>query len=286
MLSLISVVNVSAQDNQVDEGSILDVNALDSTCLNEESCDAWRPNNLVEYFGADWCEPCREGEDEIDQMNRSKTVIIHHHPSTSDLTFLNHSSIKFDYYYRLLFIPSIVINGNSLLTGSSQALEINQVMDNSTSAFSGIDDITFQNGTLYWNATEGYNLNVWKLENTPHEFENYSHQYLARSHLSFESGNKSANITTWMNNWNGRLVFLLEDPGIVKLTSASYQPTGEIEFNQVDDEGNNISLIDDIKPATLALASGLILFAILLPALIMFHSLSKLDVDDTTSEQE
>lgn len=285
ILISISTQIVSAQEQSQDDINLLDVYALDSSCLTEESCDAWRPDSLIEYFGADWCDPCREVESEIGQVNRSRSVIVHHHPSPLDYTFLDHSKIKFDYEYRLLFIPSIVINGNGLLTGSSQALEINQVIDDSNSSFSGIDEITYQNGTLYWNASDGYKLNIWKLEDTQHEFENYSHPHLATSFLSFDSANKSANISSWMSNWDGRLVFLLEDTGPMKLKPASNQPTGEIEFNQGDKQNGGISVIKEIKPSTLAIITGLVLFAALLPALIMFQGLRNLDPEDSSSEE-
>ena len=242
MLLSIPLSNVSGQESHDDIGLLLDVHALDSTCLTEETCNSWRAEHFVEYFGADWCEPCREVEEQISQINKSKTVVVSHHPSISDLTFLDQSKLKIDTIYRLLFIPSIVIDGSSLLTGSSQTLEINQVLEKSNTTFGGINDISYNNGTLFWNATGGYNLKVWKLQNTAHEFENYSHPYLATSYLSLDSGNKSANLSSWMANWDGRLVFLLEDPGVVKLTSASSQPTGGMEFNQVDDDNGYSAL--------------------------------------------
>ena len=270
------------QNNRV----LLDVHVIDSSCLNEESCISWRPHNLVEYFGADWCEPCIEVEDEIRDVDTNQSVIIQHHPSTSDQTFFSQSKMKFDNQYRLLFIPSIVINGESLLTGSSQALELNQVLENHNNSFSGISDISFLNGSLFWNASDGYNLNIWKLEDTKHEFENYSHPHLATSLLSFKSENKSANISEWLENWNGRLVFMLEDIGSAKLVSASSQPTGNFDFNQDDKKQYNDEQEAELNPALIAIITGLIMFTILLPGLIMFQGLRKFETEIPTDEQE
>jgi hypothetical protein len=194
--------------------------------------------------------------------------------------------MKFDNQYRLLFIPSIVINGESLLTGSSQALELNQVLENHNNSFSGISDISYLNGTLFWNASDGYNLNIWKLEDTKHEFENYSHPHLATSLLSFKSENKSANLSEWLENWNGRLVFMLEDIGSAKLVSASSQPTGNFDFNQDDKKQYNDEQEAELNPALIAIITGLIMFTILLPGLIMFQGLRKFEAEIPTDEQE
>ncbi len=281
------IENIDAENsNQQEKITLIDVHVLDSSCLNEESCISWQPSNLIEYFGADWCEPCLEIEQEMKQIDYNDSVIIQHHPSTSDLSYFQYSKMKFDNQYRLLFIPSIVINGQGLLTGSSQGLEISKAINEVNSSFSGIENIELNNGTLYWNASSGYNLNLWMLEETPHEFENYSHQYLASSFLSFDSGNKSANLTSWTNNWDGRIVFMLEDIGIANLTSASSQPLGNFDFNQEQEISDEKSVSEEIKPSTLALFVGIMLFLILLPALIMFQGLRRQGKEIPDLEQE
>lgn len=286
LITLVPNQSIAEEVENQDTAVLLDVQVLDSTCLNEESCNSWRPDNLVEYFGADWCEPCVEVEDDLRNIDTNQSVVIQHHPSTSDETFFSQSKMKFENQYRLLFIPSIVINGESLLTGSSQALELNQVLEQQNNTFSGILDIKYLNGTLFWNASEGYNLNIWKLENTMHEFENYSHPYLATSLLSFKSENKSANISEWLENWDGRLVFMLEDIGSAKLVSASTQPTGNFNFNQEENKVSQIEEEAQLNPAILAIIIGLIMFTILLPGLIMFQGLRKFDSENPHDEEE
>ena len=289
MLLIISLApsnGIAEEVENTESRVLLDVHVLDSTCLTEESCNSWRPVNLIEYFGADWCEPCMEVEEEISSIDSNQSVIIQHHPSPSDLTFFQQSNMKFENQYRLLFIPSIVINGESLLTGSSQALEINQVLQNQNNSFNGISDINYDNGTLFWNASEGYNLNIWKLEDTKHEFENYSHPHLATSLLSFKSENNSANISQWLENWDGRLVFMLEDIGSAKLVSASSQPTGNFNFNNEDSKQSEEIKNGQLDPSIIAIITGLIMLAILLPALIMFQGLRNFEPEDTPKEEE
>ena len=287
VLISIPIENVDAEESNLEEKiTLLDVRVLDSSCLNEESCNAWQPSNLIEYFGADWCEPCLEIEEEIDKIDYNDSVIIQHHPSLDDLSFLQYSKLKFDNQYRLLFIPSIVINGQGLLTGSSQGLEVNQAIKEFNGSFNGIDDLELNNGTLYWNASSGYYLNLWMLEETPHEFENYSHQNLATSFLSFDSGNKSADISNWTNDWKGRIVFMLEDPGVANLTSASSQPLGNFDFNEQQNSSDEELNLDEMNPSTLALLVGIFLFLILLPALIMFLGLLKQGKEFPNLEQE
>ena len=286
IISLAPSNGIAEEVENTESKVLLDVHVLDSTCLTEESCNSWRPSNLIEYFGADWCEPCMEVEEEISNIDSNQSVIIQHHPSPSDLTFFQQSNMKFENQYRLLFIPSIVINGESLLTGSSQALEINQVLHNQNNSFTGISDINYHNGTLFWNASEGYILNIWKLEETKHEFENYTHPNLATSLLSFKSENSSANISQWLGNWDGRLVFMLEDIGSAKLVSASSQPTGNFNFNNDDSKQSEEIKNEQLDPSVMAIITGLIMLAILLPALIMFQGLRKFEPGDTPKEEE
>ena len=289
MLVLIScpIENIDAEKSDFQEKiTLLDVHVLDSSCLNEESCYSWQPSNIIEYFGADWCEPCLEIEQEINQINYNESVIIQHHPSSYDLSHLQYSKLKFDNQYRLLFIPSIVINGQGLLTGSSQGLEVNQAIKDFNGSFNGIEDIELNNGTLYWNASSGYYLNLWMLEETPHEYENYSHKNLATSFISLDSGNKSANLSDWTKNWSGRIVFMLEDSGVANLTSASSQPLGNFDFNEQQNRNDENSDFDEMKPPTLALLVGILLFLVLLPALIMFQGLLKQGKEFPDLEQE
>ena len=114
-------------------------------------------------------------------MNYEKenTVIIQHHASVFDHSYLNYSKFRFDNKFRLLFIPSLVLNGQGLLTGTSQILELNDALGGYQMNYSGIDNLSIENGILNWHSDSEYNITIWRLDSTPHEFENYSHPYLA-----------------------------------------------------------------------------------------------------------
>ena len=114
---------------------------FDSSCLNSTSCVGERVEHLVEYYGADWCEPCELIEEEIEALNRSDTFVIQHHPSVVDTSFLSASKLRFENEHRLLFLPSLVIDGEELLTGSSQALELSNVLSQRSTSFSGLSNI-------------------------------------------------------------------------------------------------------------------------------------------------
>ena len=64
---LLSLVPASAQPNQeeANAGALLDVMVLSASCLSNESCEADRPAHLIEYFSADWCEPCQQVSEQL-----------------------------------------------------------------------------------------------------------------------------------------------------------------------------------------------------------------------------
>ena len=95
--------------------------------------------------------------------NFNEIALIQHHPSVLDNSYLNHSKTVFEQEYRLLFIPSLVVNSNGLLTGSAQGIELNQSLANINTNFSGINDISIENGMLFWNTsteTQSDNLEI------------------------------------------------------------------------------------------------------------------------------
>ena len=119
-------------------GHTIDVMIIDSECLDEQLCHAWRPLHLIEYYGADWCEPCLDVELSLENIDTTKYAVIQHHPSVLDSSYLNFSNQRYETDFRLIFIPSIVIDGEGLLTGTKQANELNQNLpNNQTAVFNG-----------------------------------------------------------------------------------------------------------------------------------------------------
>lgn len=273
ILPITSSAEYSAKESQ---SGIDDVFFLDLPCDLNSTCEVSRPIHLIEYFGADWCEPCKSLELFLDTLDFNEIALIQHHPSVLDYSYLNHSKIVFEQEYRLLFIPSLVVNSNGLLTGSTQGIELNQSLANINTNFSGIDDISIENGILFWNTSTEHNLTIWRLEETVHEYHNRSLPYLAVERITVTNENHQYNISKLLNHSNGRLVFILQDNEQPRpLQSISTSPTGDKALSEGEEEIDQLFAHDggyDLAVITFAL-----LFLALLPALISFRNLQKQD---------
>ena len=70
---------------------LLEAIILDETC--NPSCIGEQPSHVVEFFSADWCDPCRS----VESMLRNGThqedqvLILTHHPSPADALLLSYS---------------------------------------------------------------------------------------------------------------------------------------------------------------------------------------------------
>lgn len=273
ILPITSSAEYSAKESQ---SGIDDVFFLDLPCDLNSTCEVSRPIHLIEYFGADWCEPCESLELFLDTLDFNEIALIQHHPSVLDYSYLNHSKTVFEKEYRLLFIPSLVVNSNGLLTGSTQGIELNQSLANINTNFSGIDDISIENGMLFWNTSTEHNLTIWRLEETVHEYHNRSLPYLAVERITVTNENHQYNISKLLNHSNGRLVFILQDNEQPKpLQSISTSPTGDKALSEGEEEINQLFAHDG--GYDLAVITFVLLFLALLPALISFRNLQKQD---------
>ena len=272
-----SITNTSSENGvESDDGAIIAVQYIDYSCYQQTlDCEASESEHIVEYFGADWCEPCHLVEDEIANLNRTDTVILQHHASSEDYTYLNHSKFRFDDKYRLLFIPTVVVDGKGLLTGSSQSFDLNQ----SLSTHNGLQnddlyDVVLRNDTVHWNHSTGQRLTIWRLDSTQHENRNYTHQYLATdsltidfndSNISYQDG---VNLSEMLQNWNGRLIFVLENNGIPELQQYSDESAGNMEF--IDNENNTNQATISSNPVQYALIWFAIMLLLIVPALVLW----------------
>lgn len=273
ILPITSSAEYSAKESQ---SGIDDVFFLDLPCDLNSTCEVSRPIHLIEYFGADWCEPCESLELFLDTLDFNEITLIQHHPSVLDYSYLNHSKTVFEQEYRLLFIPSLVVNSNGLLTGSTQGIELNQSLANINTNFSGIDDLSIEKGMLLWNTSTEHNLTIWRLEETVHEYHNRSLPYLAVERITVTNENRQYNISKLLNHSNGRLVFILQDNEQPKpLQSISTSPTGDKALSEGEEEINQLFAHDG--GYDLAVITFAVLFLALLPALISFRNLQKQD---------
>ena len=282
--SLNSMVTVQGQEQVTSNqatvlGETLDVMVIDSECLEELVCHAWRPLQLIEYYGADWCEPCLDVELSIENIDTTKYAIIQHHPSVLDYSYLNFSNQRYETDFRLIFIPSLVIDGEGLLTGTKQATELNQSLSKNQTEFFGINELNITNSMLNWNTSTNYTLKIWKTTSTSHEFDNRNLSHLAVDYMEINHEQSQLNLTDWLDNWTGRSIFTLESDGIRVLTSLSQSPTGDMDFNSEDQTTGILSKFDDSPK--LAIIVFIALFVALLPALIMWKGLQNMNNDES-----
>lgn len=262
------------------EKGINDVLFIDSQCIIEnDECEASRAGNIIEYFGADWCEPCLEVEEFLINYEKENTVIIQHHASVFDYSYLNYSKFRFDNKFRLLFIPSLVLNGQGLLTGTSQILELNDALDGYQMNYSGVNNLSIENGILNWNSDSEYNITIWRLDSIPHEFENYSHPYLATKSFTLPAQTNTTNITDWLDNWTGRLVITLESDGPYLLKSDSTNPTGSLDFNNEQTNTSEEQMSEPSREFAVLIVALLILA--ILPAFYMYWQITRENNDES-----
>ena len=254
---------------------LLDVVIFDASCMHSsDPCDAEHIVHLVEYYGADWCEPCELIEYEMDTLNRSDTFVLQHHPSVVDETFLSASKLRFEYEHRLLFIPSIVIDGQGLLTGSSQGLELSNALGLRETNFSGLNNVSLSSGNLSWTASRGDSVSVWMTEATPHHTRNRTHPTLATGMMQFNATDEVANISAMRSETGGKIVVLLEKTGVYRLVTDSENPTGGMDVYDGNTTGFETKN-DGASPGTQAAVWTVVLIVSLLPAMYMRWSISK-----------
>lgn len=256
-----------------------DVIIFDSSCINSTSCTGERVEHLVEYYGADWCQPCELIEEDIETLNRTDTFVLQHHPSPSDASFLSASKLRFQYEHRLLHLPSLVIDGQGLLTGSSQGLELSNALSQRSTAYTGFSEIELHNGSLTWQASQGDRVSVWRTEAIEHPNRNRTHPTLATDMMQFNASNGSGNVSGLLENFNGSLVVILERAGTYQLVNDSTNSAGGFELYDTSDTGQMMGT-QGMSPGQRASLWTGILLAALAPAMYMRWNLSKQATDE------
>lgn len=271
LLLSVGVATGAQTDTSTDEGQLLDVRVFSQECLNNASCEPTKPPHIVEYFSADWCEPCVQVGDQLSNLSSEEAIVLQHHPSSQDATFLSASKLKYDHEFRLLFYPSIVVDGQNLLTGSRQALDLNSVMENSTPSWSGLESLRVENATLSWDASLNGTVSVWMLAPTPHQLSGKIHPAVAYEHLAVEAIEGSITLDEEGLRENTSFVVLLEQPGRRTLTVASLAPTGSVDVS----DGREVATttLTGWFDADFAMVVGLVLVLSLAPAFVIHREL-------------
>jgi thiol-disulfide isomerase/thioredoxin len=251
------------------EGATLDILTFDDACLIELQCEGQRPEHFVEYFGADWCEPCKVLDQEMDALVDNNTFVMRHHPSPLDRSYDSDSNLRFNTLYRLLFIPTLIHNGEGLLTGTSQAQDLADVMSNNTIQFGGLEEVLYSNESLEWNTTANGTVTVWRIGTVAHETEPYNHTNMVIGALHFNSSDSEGNISKLMEMNGTGYVVMLESDGLRNLTVASGNPAAGLDLIENEDDGAQFTLNTDSE-SRLAILTTMALLLLLMPALVMW----------------
>ena len=263
LLLLASLATNSTAVSDDEPGVLLDVVIIDLDCLEKnETCSGCRPAHLVEYMGADWCQPCQIVEKQLDERDDDDTFILRHHPSTKDMSYLSESNYRFSTILGLWGLPSIIIDGEGLLAGSSQISELENALSNrSDTNFTGLTAVELVNGTLYWDtATTNTFIEVWTTAEVNHEQEGYVLPNMAINH-TFSS---EADIT--VDTDGDFLVIMLQIDGPVELVSDS-STLANTGIEAIEGGSAIESFSDD--PTLYAIFISVLLFLVSLPATVM-----------------
>ena len=265
------VAAVVQADTSTQEGELLDVRVFSLECLENTSCEPTQPPHLIEYFSADWCEPCVQVGEQLSNLSSDEAVVLQHHASPQDATYLPDSKLKYDHDFRLLFYPSIVVNGQHLLTGSRQALDLPTVMENETPTWSGLESLRVENSTLIWNASSTGTVSVWMLAPTAHQTSGKIHPAVAYEHITVNATEGSLGLNEEEIRENSSFVVLLEQPGRRSLTVASLAPTGLVDIS----DGQEVAStpIGTMFDRDFAMVVGMVLVLSLAPAFVIHREL-------------
>ena len=234
---------VNGETNEEKKGELLDVVIIDLSCItnNSSDCEGFRPQIFVEYMGADWCEPCLTVEAQLENDPPEGAFIMKHHPSVKDSSYLAASEFRFTNILGLWGLPSVIIDGEGLLSGTSQIAELNSATSNRTSAsFYGITSIQLNDSTLKWETnTSGTFAEIWTLKTVKHSNEEYNLTNLAINQTHNNNG------TVRVDTTGEFLVIMLQIDGPVELEIQSdafahggFDPIDEdnISYSEVDSE--------------------------------------------------
>ena len=268
-----------------------DVKTIEVDCaLTNETCIANETTHFIEYFSADWCEPCELVSQELESLNRSDTTIIQHHPSPADLHCYSESNIRLYETYGFWGVPDVVLNGEGLLVGPSQSNELEATLDNFTREWNGFLELTLANGTLSWQADDVHVVHVWITKNRPHEYTyadqplvvtNHAYANVTDQVFNYTNGtnqteetyhiyNSSMNISDLLDENVTSIVVTLETPGRIPLSRASSLSS---QGYDLVDEGPNDFVPTDSKSGSesdLAIAAFGFMLAAIIPAFIMY----------------
>ena len=214
------------------EGYVADVIVVDLNCEENHTCVS-RPSHIVEYFGADWCDECPKVEEQLRNMTDDSVITVSHRPSTSDDFWLQESKDRFLEVYGLWGYPSVAVDGHYMLAGPTQARELDTLISDYDSNYSGITNVTLtgDNISIDGNFTN-MTVDIWTIS------ANQSKTNLVTNHTNYSA-------TQTVDVEGDLLVIVLSKPGYIALASGSSMPANDYipdgGIDSIGTEGDTIS---------------------------------------------
>jgi len=219
------------QEDVHSEGYIVDVIVIDLQCEENQTC-ASRPSNIVEYFGADWCTECPEVETQLNETSNQSALILSHRPSSSDDFWLQESRDRFLSVYGLWGYPTLTIDGHYILAGPTQSRELDELLFESISNYSGITNVSLDNDNLTVEGSfDGLVIDVWTVTSTSKLTNKVTnHTNLSETNLVDVDGEK--------------LVIVISQPGFITLVPGSSMPANDYipegGLDEIVEKGNSV----------------------------------------------
>ena len=219
------------QEDVHSEGYIVDVIVIDLQCEENQTC-ASRPSNIVEYFGADWCTECPEVETQLNETSNQSALILSHRPSPSDDFWLQESRDRFLSVYGLWGYPTLTIDGHYILAGPTQSRELDELLFESISNYSGITNVSLDNDNLTVEGSfDGLVIDAWTVTSTSKLTNKVTnHTNLSETNLVDVDGEK--------------LVIVISQPGFITLVPGSSMPANDYipegGLDEIVEKGNSV----------------------------------------------
>ena len=283
VLLIVLQSNVSAQTNN-QFGSTQAIFSIDLSCYHEQnsSCDVHQVSHIIEYFGAEWCEPCDSVSPFVNNMSSDDIVVVQHSSSISDETWLSQSSQRFSYEYRLLLYPSLVIDGTTLLTGTRQATMLNESILNSTANWSVVEGLVMNGTTITWENQLNATVTAWVIEPTMHGRTKTVQPFLAVNAIRNDASSMELNLSSVDLSNATSIVLMFETPGIRNLTTKTILPITNAEL-----ENHDVNLSGGSERSILTpIIWSVVLILCILPAIYLQLSDKETLSDGTMREAE
>ena len=215
------------------EGYIIDVIVVDLECEENYTCVS-RASNIIEYFGADWCDECPDVEKTLNETPNQSEIILSHRPSTTDEFWLPASRERFLDVYGLWGYPTIALDGHYILAGPTQAKELNSLLSSSISNYSGITNATLDNNSLSLEGQfDNLSIDVWTV------ISDGNITNLALNHTNYSQ-------SKIVDTDGEKLIIVLSKPGYIALQSGSSIPAGDYDpdggIYQADEDKNQFNV--------------------------------------------